>query len=424
MITKIENILKQYKDISQYQITETKTDSYEVYFVHKNAETIRTTTSTNYKVLIIQNFGDKIGTSNFIIQSYMTEEDIKKEVDTAIALCSKAICSPYILTENENSDEVIKSNLNNFSKEELAKKVYDCFFKEREDKNATINALEIFIKNSSIHIINSRGTDKKETSSNLFVESIPTYTIGNDSVELYKSYTYNNVNLDELTAEIDASLNDVKSRFYAKHPESNISCKVIFRAQEIESIIGDIANQANYAAVYSKSNVYKLNDNLQNSTTADKLNVTLTNKQNGITLKSFDYFGSSYVPTKVIEDGILKRNFGNLQFAQYLKLPCTGALPFINLEPGETKEEEMRKEPYLECASMSGIQLNIEQNYIGGEVRLGYYFDGKTKTPISGISISGKLNEFLSSLKLSKETVSGAYYEGPKIISGDHFIIM
>ena len=35
MITKIENILKQYKDISQYQITETKTDSYEVYFVHK-----------------------------------------------------------------------------------------------------------------------------------------------------------------------------------------------------------------------------------------------------------------------------------------------------------------------------------------------------------------------------------------------------
>lgn len=167
MITKIENILKQYKDISQYQITETKTDSYEVYFVHKNAETIRTTTSTNYKVLIIQNFGDKIGTSNFIIQSYMTEEDIKKEVDTAIALCSKAICSPYLLTENENSDEVIKSNLNNFSKEELAKKVYDCFFKEREDKNATINALEIFIKNSSIHIINSRGTDKKETSSNL-----------------------------------------------------------------------------------------------------------------------------------------------------------------------------------------------------------------------------------------------------------------
>lgn len=122
MITKIENILKQYKDISQYQITETKTDSYEVYFVHKNAETIRTTTSTNYKVLIIQNFGDKIGTSNFIIQSYMTEEDIKKEVDTAIALCSKAICSPYLLTENENSDEVIKSNLNNFSKEELAKK--------------------------------------------------------------------------------------------------------------------------------------------------------------------------------------------------------------------------------------------------------------------------------------------------------------
>ena len=37
MITRIENILKQYKDISQYQITETTTNSYEIYFVHKNA---------------------------------------------------------------------------------------------------------------------------------------------------------------------------------------------------------------------------------------------------------------------------------------------------------------------------------------------------------------------------------------------------
>ncbi len=78
MITKIENILKQYKDISQYQITETKQILMKYILFIKNAETIRTTTSTNYKVLIIQNFGDKIGTSNFIIQSYMTEEDIKK----------------------------------------------------------------------------------------------------------------------------------------------------------------------------------------------------------------------------------------------------------------------------------------------------------------------------------------------------------
>ena len=187
MITRIENILKQYKDISQYQITETTTNSYEIYFVHKNAETIRTTTSTDYKVLIIQNFDDKIGTSTFVVQSYMSEDDIRQEIDKALVLCAKALCSPYTLTENEHSKNVINSNLDSFSKEELAKRVYDCFFKKREDEKATINALEIFIKNTFVHLVNSNGTDKEETRSNIFIESIPTYTIGNDSVELYKS---------------------------------------------------------------------------------------------------------------------------------------------------------------------------------------------------------------------------------------------
>ena len=424
MITRIENILKQYKDISQYQITETTTYSYEIYFVHKNAETIRTTTSTDYKVLIIQNFDDKIGTSTFVVQSYMSEDDIRQEIDKALVLCAKALCSPYTLTENEHSKNVINSNLDSFSKEELAKRVYDCFFKKREDEKATINALEIFIKNTFVHLVNSNGTDKEETRSNIFIESIPTYTIGNDSVELYKSYSFNSIDFDELTSEIDASLEDVKSRFYAKHPEKNISCKVIFIAQEIESILWDIAGQVNYGTIYSQSNVYKLNDDLQKDSNADKLNVTLTNKQNGVTLKTFDYYGSSFNPIQIVEDGVIKNYYGNVQYATYLNLPKTGNLPFIKLEPGSLKEEEIRSEPYLECASMSGIQINIAQNYIGGEVRLGYYFDGKTKTPISGISISGKLDEFLSSLKLSKETISVSSYEGPKIISGDHFIVM
>ena len=167
-----------------------------------------------------------------------------------------------------------------------------------------------------------------------------------------------------------------------------------------------------------------MNDDLQKDSNADKLNVTLTNKQNGVTLKTFDYYGSSFNPIQIVEDGVIKNYYGNVQYATYLNLPKTGNLPFIKLEPGSLKEEEIRSEPYLECASMSGIQINIAKNYIGGEVRLGYYFDGKTKTPISEISISGKLDEFLSSLKLSKETISVSSYEGPKIISGDHFIVM
>ncbi len=62
---------------------------------------------------------------------------------------------------------------------------------------------------------------------------------------------------------------------------------------------------------------------------------------------------------------------------------------------------------------MSGLQLDLYNDYIGGEIRLAYYFDGEKTTPITGITMSAKLSEVLSSLRLSEKTdVSGAY-EGP-----------
>lgn len=56
--------------------------------------------------------------------------------------------------------------------------------------------------------------------------------------------------------------------------------------------------------------------------------------------------------------------------------PVTGMLPCTELLEGSFSKKELYKEPYLECVSLSGIQLDQYNDYIGGEIRLGYYFDG------------------------------------------------
>jgi hypothetical protein len=46
--------------------------------------------------------------------------------------------------------------------------------------------------------------------------------------------------------------------------------------------------------------------------------------------------------------------------------------------------ERMKKKPHLEIIALSGIQIDMYSHYIGGEVRLAVYFDGKEYHPVSG----------------------------------------
>ena len=63
---------------------------------------------------------------------------------------------------------------------------------------------------------------------------------------------------------------------------------------------------------------------------------------------------------------------------------------------------------------MSGLQLDIYNDYIGGEVRLSYYFDGEREIPVTGISISGKLSDALANMRLSDTATVYEGYLGPK----------
>ena len=80
---------------------------------------------------------------------------------------------------------------------------------------------------------------------------------------------------------------------------------------------------------------------------------------------------------------------------------------------GHKSIETLKKKPYIEIIDLSGIQVEAYSSYVGGEVRLALYYDGKTIKPISGFSFSTNLNETLNTMELSKETGKINNYEGP-----------
>jgi predicted Zn-dependent protease len=86
----------------------------------------------------------------------------------------------------------------------------------------------------------------------------------------------------------------------------------------------------------------------------------------------------------------------------------------MQVVPGTACEHCFTAAPCLEVLSMSGLQVDLFNDYIGGEVRLATYRDGETVIPVTGISITGSLKQVLSSIRLSSEISVCDGYTGPE----------
>ena len=130
---------------------------------------------------------------------------------------------------------------------------------------------------------------------------------------------------------------------------------------------------------------------------------------------AFDEDGLTARDTEIIKDGVATAYYGSVRYASYLGMEPTGNLRCMSAKLGSLSDGELRSRPYFRCASMSGIQVDIYNDYIGGEVRLAYYFDGEREIPVTGISISGKLSDALSGIRLSDTETVYEGYRGPKL---------
>ena len=86
------------------------------------------------------------------------------------------------------------------------------------------------------------------------------------------------------------------------------------------------------------------------------------------------------------------------------------------LKAGKKSVSSLKKKPYIEITDLSGIQADVFAGYLGGEVRLAIYFDGKEYHPISGFSFSTSITDAIDHMYLSKEKDRIMNYEGPKMI--------
>lgn len=410
MTYNIANIIKENKSVSDYRINTTSTQSYELFFVHKNLETVRSTSTTDTSVTIYVEHDGNLGSANFSLYASTTEDELRCKVADAVEKALLIDNKYYTLPQNETSSQTIESNFADYEPCELAAKISNAVFSASTDPNSAVNALEIFINKIKISVENSRGINKTEIKYNAMVEAIPTYN-GEESVELYKFFKFSEFDEKNITDEIIRSMNDVHARSIAVKPQTPIKCNLVLNELELKELFMYLKDELNYASVYASQNAFSKGDMIQKNPTGDLISLTMCGQIKGSPdSATFDADGVTLQDTRIIQNGEVTGYYGSNRFAQYLGEKVTGDLPCIEVKTGTLSDNELTKAPYIECVSMSGLQVDVYNDYIGGEVRLGYYFDGEKTVPVTGISVAGKLSDILSGAKLSKtKTVSGKY---------------
>ena len=399
--------------VDEYKIVEKKTKTTEVFFVKQKIETVRATQTIDRSVTVYCRGDGTMGDSTFAVYASMGKCEVQKAAQTAV-MRARLVGNPlYALAEGDSCNVTLDSNVRNQDPKQVAARIAAAVFGAPHKQGATINALEVFVTDTTTRVCNSKGLDRTQTASQVSFEAIPTWNEAGQSVELYQWYDASDLDENAIRDEVAAKLCEVGDRYHAK-PIERGEYDVVLRATELHSLAAELSDYLSYRAVYSHLNPYGMGDNLQPERAGDALCITRLSKVAGsCQSRVFDQDGVLLQNKTLVDNGTVVGYWGDNRYGQYMGESAdaiTGALPCVGLGVGTMKAPTGN---YLEIVSMSGIQLELYSDYIGGEIRLAYWHEGDKVTPVTGISMSGKLSRLLSTIRLSERSIAKGAYTGP-----------
>ena len=399
--------------VSDYKVNVTAKESYELFFVKGKLETVRATSTCDKQVTVYADHGEFKGESQFYFYPSTTQEEletlIEKAVEKALIINNKT----YSLPENEAGCFEVTSNFQEHTLPALAETVANCVFKANELPGADLNSVEIFVNRYTETVRNSRGIHKTQVRYDAMVEAIPTYNGETESVELYQQYNFSALDEEAIEKEIREKLLEVTARHAAVKPDFSMDCPVILNKLELSELFYNIARDLNYSAQYSHASLFHKGDAIQKDITGDAITLTMAGQLPGnIRSACFDSDGMSLSSQVIVEKGNACGYYGANRFGQYMGEVPTGNLRCLKVDAGSAAIDSST--PGLEVVSMSGLQVDFYNDYIGGEVRLAYYRDGEKTIPVTGVSITGSLSQVLSSIRLCETIGVHDGYMGPE----------
>ncbi|HPI16145.1 MAG TPA: metallopeptidase TldD-related protein [Mesotoga sp.] len=420
----LEKIVKrlQKADINGWKIEEKFIEGQEYFFVKRELDLSRAKKVRHFDLTVYRDFyesGEKYrGSSSTRLSPTMSDDELQAAIDEA-AFAAGFVKNPWYPLV---SSSVERLGSHDRDLQELSSNAMEAIFKADNREGAWLNSMELFITRSSHRIINSEGVDVSYTGYRTYIETIVNAS-GKEEVELYdqlllllpeKRIIEERIH-DLLAKAIDRSL-AVSTPFLKAIP-------VILTGDPAKEVARYYLNQSSARMKYDRISQVEPGESVQGDERGDRINLSLVpDLEESYFSAPFDEDGFKLSRRDIVKNGLLAGYWGNLRYSSYLGVETTGSAMNFSLLPGSVGIEEMRSRPHLEVPNFSAVEVDEATGDFGGEIRLGWYFDGTKRVPVTGGSITGNLRD-IESLYLSREVELESDYLGPKSMMIEGFNI-
>lgn len=421
MIDLLTDMLKSQEGIDDWKIIEKRTDGRELFFVKKDLDMNRAKQIHRFFVTLYHDFKENgknyRGSSEFEIHPEMNKSEIEEMVKENVKIAKLVKNEPYPISVPFASEKrnVVESSYSKGDISDWIVRIADAFYSENV-KNSWINSSEFFLNHVEERIMNSKGIDVSNDLYRLYIEFITTARSDKEEVELYGSnFELSDFDPDMIKKDVADALFATEERARAIHTPDLKDIKVILAGDSVKEFFSYYLYKTSSRYIYEHLSDAKVNQIVQKYESGDKITMWIDpHLPNSAYSMNYDQDGFDLKKVDIIDNSTVNSIWGDVRYAHYLGIEPTGYLTNFVVKPGAASCDEIENGRYLKVISFSDFGMDPMTGDFGGEIRLGWYSDGKKIIPVTGGSVSANIHEVEHSIIMSKETKMISNFTGPK----------
>jgi predicted Zn-dependent protease len=427
MLTQIVEALEKRNDLAGWTVRHVRTSAAQMYAVPQGIESQRAVDGERYLIDVLCNTSSAdgssaVGSGN---ASLLPGDDIEAAINQAILVAGlvsnpiHGLPGPAAFPNISLCDEALQTD--------ASAAMLDVMERIRaavgRHPNVRLSAAECFGEIEHIHLVNSRGIDVEQKSTQLDIEFVLHAQKADRESETLAEMIRRRVADLDIEAALEARARHALDALEAENPPS-WQGPVVLRNEALTAFMagdqlsrGVIQTRASGASKYAGISQWELGKSVfRSKVQGDPLNVWANRTAPfGTASSRFDSEGLPAQRVEVIRENELVSFAASQRYADYLKIPATGDFGNIELPPGSTPSSDLLAEPYVEVVQFSWFFPNAITGDFATEIRFGYLVQNGIRKPFRGGQLIGNYMDALANVRWSTETGLFGAYLGPQV---------
>jgi predicted Zn-dependent protease len=426
MLNKIVDALNKRSDLAGWTVRHLVSRGTQAYAVPRQTEAKRTVGIEQYKIDVLRRTSDPdgkeaVGSGNATL---LAGGDIDSAIERAILTAGlvanpvHTIPGPAPLPDVPLVDTDLQKDASNAT-QVVMERIQASASKNRD---VYLTAAECFGEIHTTHLVNSRGIDAEQESTQINIEFVLHSRRDDQDVETFVEVRRRRVADLGMEKEIEHRVQQTLDQFITTSAPSWQGA-VVVRGDVLatfmagDSLRGGVLHSLGDAeAKYAKYSSWEIGKSVfRNEVRGDPLTVWATRCiPFGIYSSRFDEEGLPAQRVELIRDNELVAFSASQRYADYLSLPATGAFGGVEVPAGQTKTSALLEEPYVEIIQFSWFNPDPITGDFATEIRFGYLVENGIRKPFRGGQLVGNFMDALADVRWSAETGMFGNYLGPQ----------